>query len=205
MCRRKACGMLILCKLFLSAIIKFTEKKKKNWNRPRTWTVSAKTACFNIHRWFKIDSGWVTTSTTQPNILWFISQKKHNSSTLAILVAHIATNNIQSPHKKATNQRASHGSAPFQKYKSFSKMPLRTWSPRRSPLLYIRPLYFHRISHSHSNLRFSQKNQNPNFFFLAFRSLIPIWRGMARTKQTARKSTGGKAPRKQLATKVCFF
>ena len=32
---------------------------------------------------------------------------------------------------------------------------------------------------------------------------------MARTKQTARKSTGGKAPRKQLATKVnqllCFF
>ncbi|KAL0391915.1 UNVERIFIED_CONTAM: histone H3.3 [Sesamum radiatum] len=26
---------------------------------------------------------------------------------------------------------------------------------------------------------------------------------MARTKQTARKSTGGKAPRKQLATKVC--
>lgn len=28
---------------------------------------------------------------------------------------------------------------------------------------------------------------------------------MARTKQTARKSTGGKAPRKQLATKVCVF
>ena len=28
---------------------------------------------------------------------------------------------------------------------------------------------------------------------------------MARTKQTARKSTGGKAPRKQLATKVCLF
>ena len=29
---------------------------------------------------------------------------------------------------------------------------------------------------------------------------------MARTKQTARKSTGGKAPRKQLATKlVCFL
>ncbi|CAH2018152.1 unnamed protein product [Acanthoscelides obtectus] len=26
---------------------------------------------------------------------------------------------------------------------------------------------------------------------------------MARTKQTARKSTGGKAPRKQLATKGC--
>jgi histone H3 len=28
---------------------------------------------------------------------------------------------------------------------------------------------------------------------------------MARTKQTARKSTGGKAPRKQLATKVRSF
>lgn len=28
---------------------------------------------------------------------------------------------------------------------------------------------------------------------------------MARTKQTARKSTGGKAPRKQLATKVCII
>ena len=28
---------------------------------------------------------------------------------------------------------------------------------------------------------------------------------MARTKQTARKSTGGKAPRKQLATKVSFY
>ena len=28
---------------------------------------------------------------------------------------------------------------------------------------------------------------------------------MARTKQTARKSTGGKAPRKQLATKVRPF
>jgi hypothetical protein len=28
---------------------------------------------------------------------------------------------------------------------------------------------------------------------------------MARTKQTARKSTGGKAPRKQLATKVILM
>jgi hypothetical protein len=28
---------------------------------------------------------------------------------------------------------------------------------------------------------------------------------MARTKQTARKSTGGKAPRKQLATKVSGY
>ncbi|CAN0495714.1 unnamed protein product, partial [Hapterophycus canaliculatus] len=30
----------------------------------------------------------------------------------------------------------------------------------------------------------------------------PILLAMARTKQTARKSTGGKAPRKQLATKA---
>ncbi|XP_040411713.1 uncharacterized protein LOC121069504 [Cygnus olor] len=34
------------------------------------------------------------------------------------------------------------------------------------------------------------------------RRLIHQWRAMARTKQTARKSTGGKAPRKQLATKA---
>ena len=30
----------------------------------------------------------------------------------------------------------------------------------------------------------------------------PIWLAMARTKQTARKSTGGKGPRKQLATRA---
>jgi len=34
------------------------------------------------------------------------------------------------------------------------------------------------------------------------RSLVTALRTMARTKQTARKSTGGKAPRKQLATKA---
>lgn len=33
-------------------------------------------------------------------------------------------------------------------------------------------------------------------------SLVDSWLAMARTKQTARKSTGGKAPRKQLATKA---
>ena len=32
--------------------------------------------------------------------------------------------------------------------------------------------------------------------------LRPLKKGQARTKQTARKSTGGKAPRKQVATKV---
>lgn len=35
-------------------------------------------------------------------------------------------------------------------------------------------------------------------------SIFWLWQ-MARTKQTARKSTGGKAPRKQLATKVCWL
>lgn len=37
------------------------------------------------------------------------------------------------------------------------------------------------------------------FLLLTFK----LFSQMARTKQTARKSTGGKAPRKQLATKVC--
>ncbi len=37
---------------------------------------------------------------------------------------------------------------------------------------------------------------------LFHRSSLPAAGAMARTKQTARKSTGGKAPRKQLATKV---
>ena len=36
-------------------------------------------------------------------------------------------------------------------------------------------------------------------FLFAF---FDYWNKMARTKQTARKSTGGKAPRKQLATKA---
>ena len=36
----------------------------------------------------------------------------------------------------------------------------------------------------------------------AYREAVTARRTMARTKQTARKSTGGKAPRKQLATKA---
>ena len=61
-----------------------------------------------------------------------------------------------------------------------------------------------------SPIRTSYKNQRTRHF-----SLIPLLRlhcqsalndspnlDMARTKQTARKSTGGKAPRKQLATKA---
>jgi histone H3 len=44
------------------------------------------------------------------------------------------------------------------------------------------------------------------FFFFCIASFFPFYLvyylNMARTKQTARKSTGGKAPRKQLATKA---
>ena len=39
-------------------------------------------------------------------------------------------------------------------------------------------------------------------FFVYFQHIISFCVTMARTKQTARKSTGGKAPRKQLATKA---
>jgi hypothetical protein len=43
----------------------------------------------------------------------------------------------------------------------------------------------------------------PNNFPHHFQQTLTIsQQNMARTKQTARKSTGGKAPRKQLATKV---
>ena len=45
----------------------------------------------------------------------------------------------------------------------------------------------------HHHFREAHKNQLL-LLFIAFK--------MARTKQTARKSTGGKAPRKQLATKA---
>ena len=40
------------------------------------------------------------------------------------------------------------------------------------------------------------------FFLLTFKQTLLSLHIMARTKQTARKSTGGKAPRKQLATKA---
>ena len=50
------------------------------------------------------------------------------------------------------------------------------------------------------------ENSTLHYFTLVFFSVIRIrnsgLRNMARTKQTARKSTGGKAPRKQLATKA---
>ena len=43
-------------------------------------------------------------------------------------------------------------------------------------------------------------SHTPHFLFFAFHSVPPVF--MARTKQTARKSTGGKAPHKQLAMKA---
>uniref|UniRef100_K3YDA1 Core Histone H2A/H2B/H3 domain-containing protein n=1 Tax=Setaria italica TaxID=4555 RepID=K3YDA1_SETIT len=52
---------------------------------------------------------------------------------------------------------------------------------------------------SHSNFPSPQILQSPR---AAARSHPPRPAPMARTKQTARKSTGGKAPRKQLATKA---
>ncbi|KAI5390589.1 hypothetical protein KIW84_075771, partial [Lathyrus oleraceus] len=46
----------------------------------------------------------------------------------------------------------------------------------------------------------SSKNNSSSYQFSIFNFQFSI--SMARTKQTARKSTGGKAPRKQLATKA---
>ena len=46
------------------------------------------------------------------------------------------------------------------------------------------------------------QTSTPKIYFYIYNSATHNWRRMARTKQTARKSTGGKAPRKQLATKA---
>ena len=63
--------------------------------------------------------------------------------------------------------------------------------------------------HQSETILFNQSEWNPpgiNFFRASSASLSIIFSklfvNMARTKQTARKSTGGKAPRKQLATKA---
>jgi hypothetical protein len=53
------------------------------------------------------------------------------------------------------------------------------------------------------NLVTFKKEYLPFFlFFFLFLFILFFLKKMARTKQTARKSTGGKAPRKQLATKA---
>src|ERR1700677_2289796 len=48
----------------------------------------------------------------------------------------------------------------------------------------------------------STRSDSQNFAVFVPRSPYRSQKTMARTKQTARKSTGGKAPRKQLATKA---
>ncbi|XP_011817617.1 PREDICTED: uncharacterized protein LOC105526283 [Colobus angolensis palliatus] len=49
---------------------------------------------------------------------------------------------------------------------------------------------------------FSRKIVHNDIIKVSFKLFGPAFLSMARTKQTARKSTGGKAPRKQLATKA---
>jgi hypothetical protein len=60
-----------------------------------------------------------------------------------------------------------------------------------------RTIYFSSYFHAYSLFILSSAS-----IFLRLLLFIPTYLTMARTKQTARKSTGGKAPRKQLATKA---
>lgn len=66
--------------------------------------------------------------------------------------------------------------------------------PLFSPYIYIYHADYYFSIRRHSSSLFSI---NPKIKIRSFQHLA-----MARTKQTARKSTGGKAPRKQLATKA---
>jgi hypothetical protein len=75
--------------------------------------------------------------------------------------------------------------------------------------------WLHTISQTHRTKNIENRTQhdlthtpaapltlkNPWFRLLGIKFYTPTFE-MARTKQTARKSTGGKAPRKQLATKA---
>lgn len=66
--------------------------------------------------------------------------------------------------------------------------------------IHNRLLLFPHNNHQKNKTRFLINKSNPLKLF----EKLHLWeKTMARTKQTARKSTGGKAPRKQLATKVC--
>ncbi|KAK7318484.1 hypothetical protein RJT34_03186 [Clitoria ternatea] len=56
--------------------------------------------------------------------------------------------------------------------------------------------------HSHPTPFFLTNNPQSQIFKSSLLELSTLFQPMARTKQTARKSTGGKAPRKQLATKA---
>jgi histone H3 len=62
-----------------------------------------------------------------------------------------------------------------------------------------RPIRSRAICYKSILLKGGETNQN---FLIAFKTSNLLLSVMARTKQTARKSTGGKAPRKQLATKA---
>ncbi|XP_060216783.1 uncharacterized protein LOC132644222 [Lycium barbarum] len=98
---------------------------------------------------------------------------------------------IQSPSSiQNLNQRAEF-TLNHLKPKRFKSL-FQNFQPSRSPYLSIYPpLPISLIHHSSRTSIFSQYTFN-SFLFAK----------MARTKQTARKSTGGKAPRKQLATKA---
>lgn len=75
--------------------------------------------------------------------------------------------------------------------------------PPFEPSLAIAPAHQGQVPAA--SLELASKSEAAFFFLLAlyFRQSTHQQRNnMARTKQTARKSTGGKAPRKQLATKA---
>ena len=78
---------------------------------------------------------------------------------------------------------------------------------KKQPNLLLRPNYIHLLHlftfcwHTRDNVRLSDVVKLNNAMRCIDFSLCLV-KGMARTKQTARKSTGGKAPRKQLATKA---
>ncbi|KAL5163944.1 histone H3.3 [Glycine soja] len=74
-------------------------------------------------------------------------------------------------------------------------------------LICIRPINLQRLHQHAIYIPIIPNNLNLCILFIqdsasAFRKQRPKYFEMARTKQTARKSTGGKAPRKQLATKA---
>ena len=78
-----------------------------------------------------------------------------------------------------------------------------TTHPFHAPPTLLAPPY----ARAHSQKPDKSKTMTNNFLFSASPLLPPpphstLHFKMARTKQTARKSTGGKAPRKQLATKA---
>ena len=64
------------------------------------------------------------------------------------------------------------------------------------------PLLFFRKNRFRDKLLFLFLAQNKNVRVIKKEGKEHTLLSMARTKQTARKSTGGKAPRKQLATKA---